>query len=99
MPAYGWLYTDDLSLDKTSAKLSAMSKIGVPYSEEEISNAPAAATAQAKKIAEELVAQGAKNDSGIENKEIIAMIAYLQRLGTDIKGSPASTATSPGDTK
>ena len=42
------------------------------------------AEAQAQKIATSLAEQGVK-DEGIENKEIVAIIAYLQRLGTDIK--------------
>ena len=37
---------------------------------------------QADKIAEDLKKNGLMADS---NKEIIALIAYLQRLGTDIK--------------
>ena len=44
---------------------------------------------QAQKIAANLASQGIK-DQGIEKKKIVAIIAYLQRLGTDIKVQPAS---------
>jgi cytochrome c oxidase cbb3-type subunit I/II len=62
-----------------------MQKLGVPYTDTEVDTAETAMRQQAKKITDELVAQGANADAGLENKEIIAMIAYLQRLGTDIK--------------
>jgi len=40
------------------------------------------------KQAESIVADLKKNDVSIApNKELVAMIAYLQRMGTDIKAS------------
>ena len=44
---------------------------------------------QAKLVAKNLADQGVK-DTGLETKEIVAIIAYLQRLGTDIKTKPTT---------
>ena len=85
MPPYPWLYSDDFDRAKIGKKLQVMQKLGVPYTDAEVETAEAAMQQQAKKITDELVAQGANAETGLENKEIIAMIAYLQRLGTDIK--------------
>lgn len=79
MPNYPWLAeknTDFLILRK---KLSIMRNLGVPYTDAEVANADLDAEKQAQKIAEELVVQGAPQ--GLERKEIVAMIAYLQSLG------------------
>lgn len=79
MPNYPWLLekkTDFISLRK---KFSIMKNLGVPYSDDEVANADIHAEQQAKEIAQELEKQGAP--AGLERKEIIAMIAYLQALG------------------
>ena len=62
--------------------------MGVPYREgyENIANDDL--RKQAEQIAEDLQKNGVPAES---NKEIIALIAYLQRLGTDIKGNPPIT--------
>ncbi|MES2768349.1 MAG: cytochrome-c oxidase, cbb3-type subunit I [Bdellovibrionota bacterium] len=80
MPAYPWLAknkTDFLVLRK---KLSVMKSLGVPYTDEELSRADLDAEEQAKSIAENLKASGVAVDK-LEQKEIIALIAYLQSLG------------------
>ncbi|MDU0808057.1 cytochrome-c oxidase, cbb3-type subunit I [Aquirufa regiilacus] len=81
MPAYGVLYEQSLNTSQTQDKLNAMKKLGVPYDDAQIKNAVADLTKQSKEIqarlAEEKIKVGA-------DKEIIALIAYLQRLGTDI---------------
>ncbi len=83
MPPYPWLIEDDLDITHTQAKLEAMVALGVPYTEQEVANVENDMAIQAGEIAAEL-----NKDPNIEVKgseEIIAMIAYLQRLGTDIK--------------
>jgi cytochrome c oxidase cbb3-type subunit I/II len=81
MPAYGWLYEQSLNTSQTKEKLAAMKKLGVPYDDTQIKYAVSDLNKQAKEIqtrlAEEKIKVGA-------DKEIIALIAYLQRLGTDI---------------
>ena len=82
MPNYPWLFTDDLDTNITGAKIRAMITLGVPYEPGYDKKANADLMAQADKI----VANLAKDKITIKsNKEIIAMIAYLQRVGTDIK--------------
>lgn len=82
MPSYPWMIDNDLDTSNTPAKIRAMISLGVPYPEGYDKIANAELHAQSLKIQANL-----KND-GIEipsDKEIIAMIAYLQRMGTDIK--------------
>ena len=82
MPPFPWLISDDLDISDTGAKIRAMQKLGVPYEEGFDAVANDKLMEQAKQIAANL------KESGIEvepTKEIIALIAYLQRLGTDIK--------------
>lgn len=85
MPAYPWLYEDDLDTSLTSAKLATMQKLGVPYTDEEVKGAVEHLATQALGIARGLVDNGMADARGSETKEIIALIAYMQRLGTDIK--------------
>lgn len=81
MPRYTWLFNQKTDFDSLPKKLAAMQTMGVPYSNEEIAGGVETAKAQAKLIAEELSNSGVP--IAIENKEVIALIAYLQRLGTD----------------
>jgi cytochrome c oxidase cbb3-type subunit I/II len=68
--------------------MRALRKVGVPYLDEEIQNAPKSIEAQCKKITAGLAAGSITNTP--PDREIIAVIAYLQRLGTDIKAAPAT---------
>ena len=101
MPRYQWLIRDELDISDTQAKLKVMVTLGVPYSEEDIENAVEDLKSQALDIEINLLgdpvfAENYKADKEaakaageefipIRQKEIVAMIAYLQRLGTDIK--------------
>jgi cytochrome c oxidase cbb3-type subunit I/II len=82
MPAYPWLFDDELNTANTATKINAMRNLGVPYEEGYEDQAVADLTTQAEEISKNLA--DAKIKVGKE-KEIIALIAYLQRLGTDIK--------------
>ena len=84
MPPYPWLLKDDLNVDYTPKKIEVMRSLGVPYEEDFATKATADLKSQAEVIAANLKSQGI-NDADA-SKEIIALIAYLQRLGTDIKG-------------
>ncbi len=81
MPAYPWLDTQSIDTSIVEAKIRAMQKLGVPYPKDYDRIALADMKAQAARIAEDLQKQDAPADP---DKEIIAVIAYLQRLGTDI---------------
>ena len=81
MPAYPFLLEQDLDISNTEAKIRAMQTLGVPYEKGYDKMAVADLVAQSQTIADNL-----KNDSIriSPKKEVIALIAYLQRLGTDI---------------
>ncbi len=89
MPQYPWLLKDDLDISKTVAKVNAMVILGVPYTQFELDKAVYLLKNQAIEIEKNLRQdpEYVKNygSSNMQNKEIIALIAYLQRLGTDIK--------------
>ncbi len=82
MPAYPWLFEQSLDLGKTSGKISALRKIGVPYAEGYEETANEDLQKQAKNISENLSMEGIEV---APEAEIVALIAYLQRLGKDIK--------------
>ena len=84
MPAYPWLITDDLDVSKTAKKIEVLQLLNTPYEEGYAEIAVDDLKKQAKQIADKLRKDGIEQD-GLENKEIVALIAYLQRLGTDIK--------------
>ena len=88
MPNYPWLIEDELNIASTPAKIRAMQTLGVPYPEGFDKIAIANLNEQAKKIAANLRKDGIEVKS---DREIIAMIAYLQRMGTDIKGKSATS--------
>jgi cytochrome c oxidase cbb3-type subunit I/II len=82
MPPYEWLITQTLDTTTTRSKINAMRTLGVPYPEGYEHKANRDLDTQAKEIADDLQKNNIKVKS---DKEIIALIAYLQRLGTDIK--------------
>jgi cytochrome c oxidase cbb3-type subunit I/II len=82
MPNYAWMLDDDLDTSTTAAKIRAMQTLGVPYPHgyDQIANKDL--MHQADSIVKNLADAGIKT---VPTKEIVAMIAYLQRMGTDIK--------------
>ena len=91
MPAYPGLLETDADLVGISARMKVMKQMGVPYKDADIATGTEAARKQAADIAKQIVDQGGK--PGLENKEVVALIAYLQRLGTDIYKAPETPAT------
>jgi cytochrome c oxidase cbb3-type subunit I/II len=81
MPSYSFLIDHNLDTTTTPLKINAMRTLGVPYAADYASKANQDLMAQAKDIADDLNKNGIKVPA---NKEIIALIAYIQRLGTDI---------------
>lgn len=84
MPPYPWLMKNDLNTDYTASKIKILQSLGTPYPEGFADKAVEDLNLQAKKIAESLKKDKIEQE-GLEKKEIVALIAYLQRLGTDIK--------------
>tara|TARA_R110000850_G_scaffold30630_2_gene84224 strand:- start:73176 stop:75386 length:2211 start_codon:yes stop_codon:yes gene_type:complete len=103
MPSYKWLINSELDKSKTERKMEVMVQLGTPYSEEDIARAQEWMTEQGAGIEERLYAdpefvkvyeaekeyarQNGLEFTEMRNREVVAMIAYLQRLGTDIKTS------------
>lgn len=79
MPSYGWLFKKKMKLGLIQNKLNALKALGAPYEAQTIENARELAIAQAEEITKNM------EDAGVEfkmkDKQIIALIAYLQRLG------------------
>ncbi|TCK68875.1 cytochrome c oxidase cbb3-type subunit I/II [Winogradskyella wandonensis] len=98
MPRYQWLIRDELDKSMTEKKMEAMVTLGVPYTQEDIDNAQQSMLAQGAQIEKNLYddpdfvksyeadkAAAGADFVEMKNREIVAIIAYLQRLGTDIK--------------
>ena len=89
MPSYAFMIDDDLDTTTTAAKIRAMQKLGVPYPEGYDAQANKDLMKQANSIASNLEKDGIKV---MGNKEIVALIAYLQRLGVDIKAEKTTAS-------
>ncbi len=89
MPAYPWLLEQPLAVGDAQSRVDAMVMLGVPYGDA-VGRAEALALAQAAQIGAEIEAQG--GPAGLEHTSIVALIAYLQRLGADIKKQPPAGA-------
>ncbi len=89
MPAYPWMLTNQLDFDGIQRKVDAMVMLGVPYGDA-VTDAPAMARTQAQAIAQSIASQGGPAD--LSDKEIVAMVAYLQRLGRDVSAPAAAGA-------
>jgi cytochrome c oxidase cbb3-type subunit I/II len=101
MPAYQWLVRNELDRSNITGKMEAMVTLGVPYTVTDIANATKSMDDQALKIERNLYSDpdfasnyeadkvsAQKNGEtfiNMRDREIVALIAYLQRLGTDIK--------------
>lgn len=90
MPTYPWLYRDKTDFAIISRKIHVMRQLGVPYTDAEELSAEADARAEAAKIAKSLIDSGVQaTPAALEDKEIVALISYLQRLGQDWKKGTA----------
>ncbi|WP_439152669.1 cytochrome-c oxidase, cbb3-type subunit I [Winogradskyella sp.] len=106
MPSYKWLVRNELDKSMTEKKMEVMVDLGVPYTAEDIANAQASMLEQGTQIEKNLyndpdfvkTYEADKQAGGADfiemrNREIVAMIAYLQRLGTDIKVKDITSTT------
>ena len=89
MPPYAWLHHNRYDPADIQASLRALKKVGVPYTDQQIEGAPADMAAQAQGIVDRLTQAGVSTDP---DKEIVALIAYLQRLGKDGRAAIAAGA-------
>jgi cytochrome c oxidase cbb3-type subunit I/II len=96
MPGYPLMLEIDTDYESIPKSMRALAAVGVPYTEEERKSAIDAAKAQAREIAKDIE----ENDGppGLADKQVVAIIAYLQRLGTDLdKPVPAAAAETTGE--
>jgi cytochrome c oxidase cbb3-type subunit I/II len=110
MPSYKWLIQNKLDKGNTETKMEAMVSLGVPYTEEEIARAQEWMTEQGLRIEQNLYAdpdfvttyeadkkfaeENGEDFIDMRDREVVALIAYLQRLGTDIKIKTQTELTS-----
>jgi cytochrome c oxidase cbb3-type subunit I/II len=101
MPSYKWLIKRTLDKSETEAKMKVMVSLGVPYTPEDIENAQASMATQGERIEKSLYTdpdfvtayeadkkyakENGEPFTDMRDREVVALIAYLQRLGTDIK--------------
>jgi cytochrome c oxidase cbb3-type subunit I/II len=88
MPAYPFLLENDLDISNTEAKINAMRTLGVPYKIGYEKSALADLALQSHEIANNLVGDSIRISP---KKEVIALIAYIQRLGVDISKNKTAT--------
>ena len=84
MPTYPWLLRNKLDTSTMAAKIRVLQTLGTPYPKGFDKEANSVLREQALIIAKDLNSAGVK-DNELDKREIVAVIAYLQRLGTDIK--------------
>lgn len=89
MPRYAWLFDQKIQYKDLPDKLKVMQRLGVPYTDEEVVKAVANAQTQAKEIAAELATSGVPVK--IAEMDIVALIAYMQRIGVDYTSIPDET--------
>lgn len=89
MPRYPWLFEDKIDFAEITNKMKAMQTLGVPYTDADIAAGADSARSQAQHIADGLQPEFKQNqlltsEEGLQpDHEILALIAYLQRLGRD----------------
>lgn len=88
MPTYSWLLDDKIDTATTGSRIRAMQTLGVPYPEGYDKIANQELLNQAGKIQDNLKRDKIETP---KTAEIVALIAYLQRIGTDIKGEAGKT--------
>lgn len=88
MPAYPWLLEKKIDFAGLERKMEVMRMLGVPYGDSDIVYAQGSARAHAAQIAADLGSDtGVKN---LEEREVVALIAYLQRLGVRPQVAPTT---------
>ena len=97
MPPYPWLLEQTLDTSALPKKLEVLSMLNTPYGLEQIDNAEKLAMDQAKEVATQIEAEG--GPAGLEDKEIVALVAYLQRLGKDLKDAKMLKGTVISETE
>jgi cytochrome c oxidase cbb3-type subunit I/II len=88
MPTYPFLIEQKIDTSSTVAKINAMRTLGVPYEKGYENQANKDLMTQANGIRINLKIEGIEVPA---NREVIALIAYMQRLGKDISKNKTAT--------
>ena len=91
MPSYQHLLENDLNFNAIAPHVKAAAFLGAEYSDEDLNDTEAVARRQSERIAAEIVSQG--GPAAMYDKQAIALIAYLQRIGTDLFKTPEAAKT------
>ena len=89
MPSYPHLLEDAIDWSVIQKRVDVMAMLGVPYGAKALSAGESLAREQAVELATKLQQQG--GPAGMQDKDVIALIAYMQRLGRDISLSQGGT--------
>ena len=92
MPAYSQFLTKQIDFEQIQSRVDVMVMLGVPYGDA-VNHAPQMAREQAKAIGAAIAEQG--GPKGMEDKQMVAIVAYMQRLGRDIKAQNTAANASP----
>jgi cytochrome c oxidase cbb3-type subunit I/II len=95
MPSYKHLYSKDINFAEIQPRIVSLAMLGTPYGDA-VTNAEEMAREQALQIADTIRNSTTTTElvDNLEDKQVIALIAYMQRLGTDIFATP-ETAEEP----
>jgi cytochrome c oxidase cbb3-type subunit I/II len=96
MPPYAFMTEWSYDPADIQASMTALSRVGLPYTADDIANAPASMDAQAEGIVHELAES---KITVTKDKEIVALIAYLQHLGVDGKAQIEKDKVAAGGAK
>ncbi|MBX3463549.1 MAG: cytochrome-c oxidase, cbb3-type subunit I [Planctomycetes bacterium] len=94
MPAYPWLYDQKADAAIAADKMRVLKKLGTPYTDEQIANAGGDYRAQAAAVVANLTTQG--KEGADPDSEIVALIAYLMRLGRNLEPAGSQAASIEG---
>jgi cytochrome c oxidase cbb3-type subunit I/II len=96
MPSYEHLLKDDLKFGAIEPHVRAAAFLGAPYTEQELANVESLARRQGEEIAAQIVQQG--GPAAMHEKQAMALIAYLQRIGIDLFATDTPLVTeTPAD--
>ncbi|MEL6716081.1 MAG: cytochrome-c oxidase, cbb3-type subunit II, partial [Planctomycetota bacterium] len=107
MPGYEHFAETKLDWTEIPLRMRAMQALGVPYTDEQVKSSIEDAKAQARVFADEYLAQSGDTpyvdtkgrEVALEEMEVIALVAYLQRLGTDLYRTPDGAIAEAGESE
>jgi len=87
MPTFAHMLKNGAAFDTIGDHMATMQLLGVPYTDEQILGAEAAARLQAKELSDRVDRESSGSWGDISDSQMVAMVAYLLRLGTDLQGT------------